>query len=160
MTFDLDQLAGNLTSFILVQLVKPLLGLSSSLLGLLKSAASDKASLASQLESAIDRDGGADFRQEGRACNQLFQGGASTMLRRWEQVSSKGPKAKNLGARRPSRFLLRTLLTARWPQNPSRSLVLRLSHLDRLPPLLLAAPVNVGCPLLPRHALRLPGPHQ
>lgn len=149
-----------MTSFILAQLVKPLLGLSSSLLGLLKSAASDKASLASQLESAIDRDGAADFRQEGRACNRLFQGGASSMLRRWEQVSSKGPKARNLGARRPSRVHLRTLLTVRCPQNPSRSLVQRLSHLDRLPPRLQAAPVNARCPLLPRHALRLPRRHQ
>jgi hypothetical protein len=74
-----------------------LLGLSTSLVGLLKEASSAQPALISKVQDALDASGTAEYNQEGRACNTLLRNGGGSMMKRWAQKSRKGHKAKDLG---------------------------------------------------------------
>lgn len=94
--FQLDPLERESAAILSTQLITPLLGLSASLLGLLKDEISDPSALVAKVQGAIDGSGTAEYNQEGRACNTLFRIGGSSMLKRWTEKSARGSKAKEL----------------------------------------------------------------
>ncbi|ORY48420.1 hypothetical protein BCR35DRAFT_336132 [Leucosporidium creatinivorum] len=94
--FPLDSLEAGSGPFLASQLVTPLLGLSASLVGLLKEESSAQPALASKVQDALDASGTAEYNQEGRSCNTLLRNGGGSMMKRWAQKSRRGQKAKDL----------------------------------------------------------------
>lgn len=90
----LDPLERESAAVLSAQLITPLLGLSASLLGLLKDEFADASTLVAKVQGAIDGSGTSEYNQSGRACNTLFRIGGSSMLKRWAEKAKKGPRAK------------------------------------------------------------------
>lgn len=95
--FVLDSLDDGSGPFLASQLITPLLGLSTSLVGLLKEESSAQPDLLAKVQDALDATGTAEYNQEGRACNTLLRNGGGGMMQRWAQRSRRGQKAKELG---------------------------------------------------------------
>ncbi|KAK4051912.1 hypothetical protein OIV83_002617 [Microbotryomycetes sp. JL201] len=89
--FELDSMEDKAAACLATQLVVPLLGLSSALLGLLKDLIADKDELCKQIEDAVDASGSVERNTGGRACKTFFKVGGASILRRWSERKQRGP---------------------------------------------------------------------
>ncbi|GAA5878426.1 hypothetical protein JCM8547_003597 [Rhodosporidiobolus lusitaniae] len=124
--FICDSLDRRSAGVLATHLIMPLLGVTSSLLGLL-SAAGDEEALCRNIEAAVDSSGRVERKDEGRAATRFMQVGGSSLVTRWLQNSlgaredSLQPVALSLHSRPFSPAPSRSAHTSPTKRKPSQS---------------------------------------